>query len=157
MIASLVTVSREQILAITEDVFAAMIDGGGEVLVSERHDPVPDPVDPLCAWVDMTVAALGLGVRTIVRTERPAADELTRALLMMDASEAVGQEDLVDAFGELANVVGGNVKSLLSAPAVLSLPSVAAAAPELPAQQFLQDIALDWRGHVLVVSLWSLV
>jgi len=76
---------------------------------------------------------------------------------MMDASEPVGQEDLADAFGELANVVGGNVKSLLSAPAVLSLPTVAQSAPELPEQQFLQDIALDWRGHVLVVSLWSLV
>jgi len=157
MIAGLVTVSREQILAITEDVFAAMIDGGSEVLVTERHEPVPAPVEPLCAWVDMTVAELGLGVRTIVRTERPAADQLTRALLMMDASEAVGQEDLVDAFGELANVVGGNVKSLLAAPAVLSLPSVAQTAPELPENQFLQDIALDWRGSVLVVSLWSLV
>lgn len=157
MIASLVTVSREQILAITEDVFAAMIDGGGEVLVTERLDPVPAPVEPLSAWVDMTVAELGLGVRTVVSTERLAADELTRALLMMDATETVGAEDLVDAFGELANVVGGNVKSLLSAPAVLSLPSVAEAAPALSAQQFLQDIALDWRGNVLVVSLWSLV
>lgn len=157
MIAHLVAVARDQILAITEDVFAAMIDGGGEVLVSERLEPVPAPVAPLAAWVDMTIADLGLGVRTIVRTERPAADELTRALLMMDPSETVGQDDLVDAFGELANVVGGNVKSLLSAPAVLSLPSVAESAPELPEQQFLQDIALDWRGHVLVVSLWSLV
>lgn len=38
--------------------------------------------------------------------------------------------DVVDALGELANVLGGNVKSLLPGPSQLSLPKVAAAARE---------------------------
>lgn len=155
MSTALVVVGKEQILAITQDVFAAMIDGG-EVLVTERVDAVGEFADPVCAWVDMTVAVLGLGARAVVRTETAAAHELTRALLMMTPDEEVGPEDLTDAFGELANVVGGNVKSLLAAPAVLSLPTVAAHAPEIEATRFLQDLALDWRGHVLVVSLWML-
>lgn len=156
MSTALVTVGKDQILAITQDVFAAMIDGG-EVLVFESDGVVGDFVDPVCAWVDMTVAVLGLGARAVVRTETAAAHELTRALLMMDSGEAVGLEDLTDAFGELANVVGGNVKSLLAAPAVLSMPTVAPHAPELDPGQFLQDLTLDWRGHTLVVSLWALV
>ena len=94
--------------------------------------------------------------RSVVRTETVAAHELTRALLMMGPEEVVGPDDLVDAFGELANVVGGNVKSLLAAPAALSLPTVAAHAPELAASQFMQDLTVDWRGHTLVVSLWML-
>ena len=155
MSTALIAVGKEQILAITQDVFAAMIDGG-EVLVVER-DGAPDAfVDPVCAWVDMTVEMIGLGARAVVRTETAAAHELTRALLMMGPEEVVGPDDLVDAFGELANVVGGNVKSLLAAPAALSLPTVAAHAPELAASQFMQDLTVDWRGHTLVVSLWML-
>ena len=155
MSAALVVVDKDQILAITQDVFAAMIDGG-EVLVAEREGAAGELVDPVCAWVDMTVDLLGLGARAVVRTETAAAHALTRALLMMGPDEVVGPEDLVDAFGELANVVGGNVKSLLAAPAALSLPTVAAHAPELAASQFLQDLTLDWRGHTLVVSLWMI-
>ena len=87
---------------------------------------------------------------------RSAAHALTRSLLMMGAEETVGPDDLVDAFGELANVVGGNVKSLLAAPAVLSLPTVAARVPELAPSRFMRELTLDWRGHTLVVSLWAL-
>lgn len=153
MSTTLVAVGRDQILTITQDVFAAMIDGG-EVLVTEQEGPAGDFADPVCAWVDMTVELLGLGARAVVRTETTAAHELTRALLMMGPDEAVGPDDLVDAFGELANVVGGNVKSLLAAPAVLSLPTVAAHPPELAQSQFMQDLTVDWRGYTLVVSLW---
>lgn len=155
MIAGTLTVGREQILAISQDVFAAMIDGG-ETIVFERFGDVSEPTDPIVAWVDMTIGGLGIGARAVVRTERVVADELTRALLMMEPTEAVGPEDLVDAFGEIANVVGGNVKSLLAAHAVLSLPTVAGEAPAMAEHQFLQEIPLDWRGHTLVVSLWSL-
>lgn len=155
MSTALVVVDKDQILTITQDVFAAMIDGG-EVLVAEREGPAAEFADPVCAWVDMTVEMLGLGARAVVRTETAAAHALTRSLLMMGPDEAVGPDDLVDAFGELANVVGGNVKSLLAAPAVLSLPTVAAHAPELAPNHFLQDLTLDWRGHTLVVSLWTL-
>ncbi|MEP7765815.1 chemotaxis protein CheX [Sanguibacter sp. 25GB23B1] len=155
MIAGTLTVGREQILAISQDVFAAMIDDG-ETIVFERFGDVNEPADPIVAWVDMTIGGLGIGARAVVRTERTVADALTRALLVMDADEVVGPEDLVDAFGEIANVVGGNVKSLLAAHAVLSLPTVAGEAPTMAEHQFLQQIPLDWRGHTLVVSLWSL-
>ncbi|PFG32264.1 chemotaxis protein CheX [Sanguibacter antarcticus] len=155
MIAGTLTVDRDQILAISQDVFAAMIDGG-ETIVFERFGAVPEPADPIVAWVDMTIGGLGIGARAVVRTGRPVADELTRALLVMNPDEVVTPEDLADAFGEIANVVGGNVKSLLAAHAVLSLPAVASEAPAMAEHQFLQEIPLDWRGHVLVMSLWSL-
>ncbi|MBI9114603.1 chemotaxis protein CheX [Sanguibacter suaedae] len=156
MRSGLVGVDRTQMLAITQDVFAAMVDGG-EVLVSARFGAVPEVVDPVAAWVDMSVPSLGFGARAVVRTDRPTADVLTRALLMMGDDEHVGLDDFIDAFGELANVVGGNVKSLLSVPAVLSLPTVSGQAPVMEDNQFIQDIALDWRGHVFVIELWMLV
>ena len=48
--------------------------------------------------------------------------ELTRTLLGDHAPELLEHEDVVDAFGEIANVVGGNVKAVLPGPSVLGLP-----------------------------------
>jgi chemotaxis protein CheX len=44
-------------------------------------------------------------------------------LLAVDLLD-VTQSDIVDAVGELANVIGGNVKALLPQPCQLSLPHV---------------------------------
>lgn len=41
------------------------------------------------------------------------------------AADEVGDEDIADAVGELTNMVGGNIKSLLPEPSTLSLPVVA--------------------------------
>lgn len=154
MRAALARVSPRQILAITQEVFAAMIDGG-ETLVAERTGEPVRFADPVAAWVDMTVPSLDLGGRAVVRSERCTADALTRALLAMGDDEPVTPGDRVDAFGELANVVGGNLKSLLAAPATLGLPSVSTAAPVLPGEP-VADIVLDWRGRALAVELWPL-
>ena len=52
----------------------------------------------------------------------------------MFGAAAPSPDDRLDAVGELGNIVGGNVKTLLSAPARLSLPSsrVEPAAPDDP-------------------------
>lgn len=157
MTSTATSVDRVQILSITQDVFAAMLDAGEE-LAFERFEPVPVFDEPLAAWVDMhAVTDFGeISVRAVVNTSMAAGRDITTGLLMLPAGEEVTREDLVDAFGEIANVVGGNVKSLLDATAKLSLPQVADNAPELADAQFLQDLAIDWREHVLVVTLWLL-
>jgi hypothetical protein len=72
----------------------------------------------------------------------------------MEPHEEVGALDLVDAFGEVANVVGGNLKSLLPTQGQLSLPQVAASAPEVPGAIVVQDLRLSWRGSLIVVTVW---
>jgi len=151
-----VTVDKEQILSIVQEVFSAMLDAG-EVLVFES-DPHGESDNDLYAWVDMhMVLPMGdLSARAVVRTEAATANVITQSLLMMDPSEEVSTEDLADAFGEIANVVGGNVKSLIDVPASLSLPSVSAVGSDALSGTFLQDIDLNWRGMPLNVSLWIL-
>ena len=157
MTSTAATVDRDQILAITQDVFAAMLDSG-EQLAFERFEPAPEFTEPLAAWVDMhAVTDFGpLSVRALVNTDMAAGRDITTGLLMLPEGEEVTREDLVDAFGEIANVVGGNVKSLLDATAKLSLPQVDDNGPDSSGAQFLQDLAINWRNHVLVVSLWLL-
>ena len=80
---------------------------------------------------------------------------LTRALLAVPDDEAVSEADFVDAVGEIANVVGGNVKALVPDPGPLTLPQVAPAPPGDGAT-LLHRAQLVWRGHPLAISLWSL-
>lgn len=51
------------------------------------------------------------------------AEEVTRRMLGVDEA---AEEDVADAVGELVNMIGGNVKSLMPGPSTLSLPVVAA-------------------------------
>jgi hypothetical protein len=119
--------------------------GEDEVLV-----PVPGdlPEDTLSAWVDVVGPWTGSVVLT---TGRQTAAELTRALLGDTAPELLEHEDVADAFGEIANVVGGNVKAALPGPSGLSLPDVGTA----PAVRNPEDVCrvdVLWRGEPLTIS-----
>ena len=60
-------------------------------------------------------------------------------------------EDVVDAFGEIANVVGGNVKAALPGSSGLSLPDVGhAPAPRNPGDVCRVDLL--WRGETVSIS-----
>ena len=130
--------------AIANEAWLALV-GEEEILV-----PIPRalPAETLSAWVDVVGPWTGSVVLT---TGRQTAAELTRALLGEAAPELLDHEDVADAFGEIANVVGGNVKAALPGPSVLGLPQVGPA----PAARYPDDVCrIDvlWRGQPLVVS-----
>ncbi|MGY1601492.1 chemotaxis protein CheX [Geodermatophilus sp. SYSU D00815] len=112
--------------------------------------PLPGelPAEVLSSWVDVVGPWTGSVVLTTgVRT----AEELTRALLGPAAPEVLEHLDVVDAFGEIANVVGGNVKAALPGPSALSLPEVGQApAVRNPADVVRIDVL--WRGEPVAIS-----
>jgi chemotaxis protein CheX len=85
-----------------------------------------------------------------------AARRAAGAFLAMDASE-VSQDDLSDVLGELANIVGGNVKAMLPPGALLSLPQVVLA-PEstarYPNTRRIGGVYGLWEGEPVSVSMW---
>ena len=136
---------------IATEVFAAMIDG--EPGFVSRWDGQPaEPADALHAWVDVQGPLNG---RVLLSTEHTTAVEVTRARRGRAPDDAVGHADIVDALGEVANVVGGNVKSLAPDHSVLTLPEVTKERPPIDGG-LLHSVALDWRGRSLVISLWTL-
>lgn len=141
-------IAGEDVYAIAEELFSAMVDGEAGT-VQPWYGQVPAWRDPVVAWVDLHGDWAG---RASVTTERRTADDLARALLQMAPSEVVGDDDLHDAFGEVANVVGGNVKSLLPTHGTLGLPHVAAVDPGLPGSVLVTEVVLDWRGRALVLT-----
>lgn len=141
-------IAGEDVYAIAEELFVAMIDDEAGAL-TPWHGDVPAWRSSVVAWVDLHGDWAG---RASVTTERDTADDLARALLQMAPDEHVGPEDLQDAFGEVANVVGGNVKALLPTHGALGLPHVADADPGLPGSVVITEVALDWRGRALVLT-----
>lgn len=142
----------DPILVIAEEVFAAMVDGEPGLLRPWDGER-PDLDRPRYAWVDVHGPTSG---RVLLETDGGTAESLTRALLAMGDDEPVEPADLVDALGEVANVVGGNVKSLVPEHSDLSLPTVSADRPSTDPTTLLHELALDWQGRLLVLSLWRL-
>jgi chemotaxis protein CheX len=129
---------------IAQDAWIALV-GEEEVLVPLPGEPVTDPVS---SWVDVVGPWTGSVVLT---TGRRTAEELTRALLREHSPEVLEDEDVVDAFGEIANVVGGNVKAALPGSSGLSLPDVG----DAPAPRNPEDVCrvdLLWRGETVSIS-----
>jgi len=146
-------VEHAQIFMVAQEVFAAMVENGDPSLLQQWDGDLPTLDQAVSAWVDLHGDWLG---STVLTTEKATADDLARALLDLGADEEVTEPDLVDAFGEIANVIGGNVKSLLPTQGSLGLPTVAAVAPLLGGAVVIQELRLAWRGRPLVVAVWEI-
>ncbi len=78
------------------------------------------------------------------------------AFLQMEPAE-VGEEDLSDVLGELANIVGGNVKAMLPPGCLLGLPQVVLAedAVRIPGAAQVTGLYGTWRGEPVAVTVWQ--
>ncbi len=140
----------EHVVTIAQDMFTAMIDGEPGLL-TDRADDVVVLTDPVRAWVEIQGEP---SVRTVVATGRDTADRIARALLAMAPTEPVTVEDLRDALGEIANVIGGNLKGLMTGSNALSLPVVTLDDTQ-PGGDLVWERSLQWHEAPLVISVWE--
>jgi chemotaxis protein CheX len=110
-------VAFNDIVVIAQDIWASFLD--------LPLEPVP------AGTVDVSAMPMVGGVVTVheawsgaVQLETSAAFAAMAARRMFAADGNVTEAELDDALGELTNMIGGNIKSLLPAPSHLSLPSV---------------------------------
>jgi chemotaxis protein CheX len=137
-------IDEATVRGITEEAWSALV-GDEEFLV-----PLPGglPDDAVSSWVEIVGPWNGAVVLTCGRST---AAELTRCMLAEHAPPVLDGEDIEDALGELANVVGGNVKAVLPGPSVLGLPDVGSA-PEPGRPADICRVDLLWRGQSLTIS-----
>lgn len=112
---------HEDLLAVTAEVWTAFL-GDDALLPSEDETTVPTG---FAASVTVTGGWEGHVILALTSAD---AEHVTRAMLGLDEAEECTETDVADAVGELVNMIGGNVKSLLPGPSQLSLPLVAAGA-----------------------------
>lgn len=85
------------------------------------------------------------------------ADAVAEAMFAADPG-TLSPDEVSDALGELTNMVGGNVKSLLPAPSSLSVPSIAvgqSCSVRVPVAVLLDRVVLVCAPGPLHISVWK--
>ncbi|HVQ95331.1 MAG TPA: chemotaxis protein CheX [Mycobacteriales bacterium] len=143
-------VLKDDLQAITEQVWQSFLDpeGSDPLLLSLLEPAVSD----VAAAVSVTGAWRG---HVVIGCSTGASKHAASALLGV-SSEEVTEDDVSDALGELANIIGGNVKALLPEPCALSLPYVVASAGvRWPSVQEICRLDGMWRDepvHITVLE-----
>jgi chemotaxis protein CheX len=147
-----VVVNENDLAEMVEQVWVSYLDPEGVrplVPTHDEHQPsdVHSSVSISGSWTGHVVYASSTG----------AARKAAAAFLAMDAEE-VSPEDLSDVLGELANIVGGNVKAMLPPGCFLSLPQVVLApesATKYPNAERISGLYGVWEGEPVSVSMWQ--
>ncbi|AGZ46367.1 chemotaxis protein CheX [Actinoplanes friuliensis] len=145
-------VSADDLAEMVEQVWVSYLDPEG-VAPLVPNGEVKQPSE-----VHSTVSITGTWHGHLVyASSREAAKKAAAAFLAMEPDE-VGQEDISDVLGELANIVGGNVKAMLPAGCFLSLPTVVLApdtASYYPAAERISGLYGIWDGEPVSISMWQ--
>jgi chemotaxis protein CheX len=136
----------DDLVAITDQVWESFLDPeGSNPLLPALGDGSSDVV----AAVSVTGAWRG---HVVIECSTAASRLAAAALLGVPASE-VTDADVADALGELANIIGGNVKALLPEPSALSLPYVVSATgARWPSVVEVCRLDGSWRDEPVTVS-----
>jgi chemotaxis protein CheX len=144
--------STDDLAEMVEQVWASYLD--------------PEGVDPLVQTDDVgndsevhsAVSITGTWQGAVVfASSNAAARHAAAAFLAMEPDE-VGAEDVSDVLGELANIVGGNVKAMLPAGCLLSLPQVVLApdsASRYPSASQVAGLYGRWHGEPVSITMWQ--
>ncbi|WP_238016287.1 chemotaxis protein CheX [Dactylosporangium sp. AC04546] len=110
--------TAEDLSVIAEQVWSSYLDLDG------ASPLIPMPTEKHVADVTASVSVTGAWRGHVLVSCSDAAARNVAAALLGIPFDDVAEEDVADALGELANIIGGNVKSLLPEPCALSLPHV---------------------------------
>ena len=140
----------EEILGITRDVWESFTGRAIDVADGQAR---PGGGDLTVGCVTVTGAWQGS-----VLLACPAQLARMAAAAMFDLpAEQLDDREVADALGELTNMVGGNIKSLIPGPSRLSMPAVTVgAAPTVkpPRAALVATVSLACEGLPLTVSVW---
>ncbi|GAA0742810.1 chemotaxis protein CheX [Dactylosporangium roseum] len=140
--------TEDDLQVIAEQVWSSYLDLDG------ASPLVPTPAEKHVADVTASVSVTGAWRgHVLVSCSDAAARNVAAALLGIEFDE-VTEEDVADALGELANIIGGNVKSLLPEPCALSLPHVhvEGASGRYPAVTEVCHLDGNWMDEAVTVT-----
>jgi chemotaxis protein CheX len=142
--------TADDVSTLVQEVGAAVLD----VSMIALGDPATDKQDGATACVHVTGDWEG---SVILETSPALSKQATATMFDMDVDD-IGDEEMADALGELANIVGGSVKGLMPGSCRLSLPTVTLGPDSrmvVPGLELVHRVVLDVAGEHLVVALWK--
>jgi chemotaxis protein CheX len=144
-----------ELASLVEQVWSSFV--GEEISIVELRDASDSnevaSTDRMVASVSITGPWCG---HLTIAISPEAAGEVAAAMFMTPADE-MDPSEITDAFGEMANVAGGNVKAMLPEPSALSLPQVVVEAKwiSLFSATHCGTAVMQWRDFLMDVSLWE--
>ncbi len=145
-------------MVLTEDVVTEITSSVWRAFLPESDDVIPIPMVPSPASLTGTVFISGQWNGLVSLTCSSVAAVRAAALMFAADLEEVDQGDVLDAVGELVNIVGGNLKGMLPSPTGLSLPSVTEGALDIDTRagaELLVDVQLAWMNEPVHVAIWG--
>ena len=140
---STLMLASQDLRGLVEDIWSSLFE---ELFEIPLDGDAPLPEDLVTAYVDIRGGWQG---RVLVATTTEGALSLAAHMLRVPES-LVREADLADAIGELANIVGGSVKSCVDGQSSLSLPTVSRYAPGAAGPDTLEVLA-TWNAHPLCI------
>jgi chemotaxis protein CheX len=147
-----VLVNESDLAEMVEQVWMAYLDPEG------LNPLIPTYDENQPSEVHSSVSITGSWTGHIVYASSIVAARKAAAAFLAVEPDEVSQEDLSDVLGELANIVGGNVKAMLPPGAMLSLPQVVMAsesATRYPSAERVTGLYGLWEGEPVSVSMWQ--
>ena len=140
--------STDDLLAVTGQVWESCLAHHPDVLVEGPFAFLDGPVTRASVvirggWSGFVVLEMGRGT----------ALEAARVMLDLEEGDDLEPEEVADAVGELVNIIGGNVKSLLPTAASLGLPQVGEVVAAVAVEHCRVD--LRWGARPVVVRVCS--
>jgi len=131
-----------------------------EQMLAMKLEPQPmqDSLPLASGHVYGSVSLSGVWVgRVEVRLTGGLAREATAAMMMVP-SEEVGEAETLDAAREIANIIGGVIKSCLPRPTAMALPEVAREPAEFTSEPAAGDdlrVVFQHPSGMLIVRVWE--
>jgi chemotaxis protein CheX len=147
------TFTADDVRTVTGDVWESFLAHSGDPLDAGTAEPLEGEV----AQALIRITGDWDCVVTLEMSDEAAE---TAARLMLDADE-VEPAEVADAVGELVNIIGGNIKSLLPTASTLSLPQVTRRGtgdePAGPTGSVTERcrVELRWGSRPVLVRVWS--
>lgn len=141
--------TNDDLSTIAEQVWSSYLDPEGTAPLL----PFPAPRQLVEVSASVSVAGAWRG-HVVLSCSSTASKNAAAALLGVDFDE-VTAEDIADALGELANIIGGNIKSLLPEPSALSLPHVLLGrvdSEHWPAVKEICQLSGSWQDEMVCIS-----
>jgi chemotaxis protein CheX len=109
--------------------------------------------DVMCGVVAISGAWQG---SVVLRCSTEHATEAAEAMFAADAG-TLEESEVADALGELTNMIGGNIKSLLPEPSALSIPSVSGGTGHVfvPGARPVLEVGMRCGASPVLVTVWQ--
>lgn len=135
---------------IVQSIFVSML-GMETARVPEQPEDAAEMI-----WGTIQIAG-GTPLNVVLGMSQPLARSAAAYMLAMPVDD-VADDDAKDVVAEVANMIGGNLKSLLPGPVFLSLPTVVGGrnvAVQVPGAELTDDVSLSCDAGELRVRLYA--